>query len=367
MAIGKTSASLSISELFDKYSEISILTTIFPEIKVVPCIISSPFREDRNPSFSIYLDDNNHVRFKDFGELDCKGSLLDLLCKKWNCSFRKAFDKILEVMQGHASSDIPTKVRQIKVVSKKESSEKKIQVSIRPWAAYDYEYWASYGIEKQWLKHAEIHPISYKIITKRDENNKLQKYIFPADKYAYVFVNRKEGNLSLKIYQPMNTKGYKWCSKADKSVIDLWTKIPERGDKVIIASSMKDALCISCNLHIPALSLQGEGFDMSDSAIKSLKERYDKVYISFDGDTPGKQDAKRLSKRTGFPIIHCPILETPKEEREEVKKLTKVGLQKKDKAKDWSDIFFYFGKERFIEEFKQALLSVEGTKNNLNN
>ena len=36
----------------------------------------------------------------------------------------------------------------------------------------------------------------------------------------------------------------------------------------------------------------------------------------------------------------------------------KKGLQKKDKAKDWSDIFLYFGKERFIQEFNNALNSI---------
>ena len=159
----------------------------------------------------------------------------------------------------------------------------KIEVKVRPWEKYDYEYWASYGIEKQWLKYAEVYPISHKIIYKKDEKSgKSSKYIFPADKYAYCFVERKEGNLQIKIYQPFNTKGFKWCSKMDGSVIGLWTKIPEKGDRVVICSSLKDALCISCNLHIPTLCLQGEGYDISNTAITELKRRYKKIFISFD-------------------------------------------------------------------------------------
>ena len=356
MIVGKTTSSISIPELFEKYSEIKILTAVFPEITSIPCRIQSPFRVDNNPSFSIYLDNDNHIKFKDFGDSDCRGSLLDLLCKKWNCSFYQVFDKILEVMQKQSGSDVTIKPKQVRLMTRKESSElTKIQVAVRPWKDYDLEYWKSYGIEKQWLKYAEIYPISHKIITKKDsETGKTHKYIFPVPKFCYCYVERKEGKLSLKIYSPLS-KTHKWCSKMDSSVVSLWTKVPEYGDKIIIASSVKDALTISTNLHIPAIAPQGEAYNLSDTAIKELKRRYAKVYISYDGDDAGIKDAQKLSEVTGFKIIQCPILDTPSEDRLEVINLIKEGLDKKDKAKDWSDIFLYFGKERFMNEFNKAL------------
>ena len=305
MIVGKTSSSISVSELFEKYSEVQILTTVFPEITSIPCKISSPFRTDSNPSFGIYLDKDKHIRYKDFGESETKGGLLDLLCKKWNCSFRLVFDKILEVMQ-HSEKDtsLSVKSKQIKVLTRKETSElTKIQVAVRPWRDYDYQYWESYGIGKQWLKYAEVYPISHKIITKKDkETGKSNKYIFPADKHAYCFAERKDGNLSIKIYQPFNKK-YKWCMKMDSSVISLWTKVPEYGDRLIICSSLKDALCVSCQLHIPAIAPQGEGYGISQTAVNELKRRYKKVFICYDVDAPGIEDAKKLSKQTGFPYI----------------------------------------------------------------
>lgn len=308
MVIGKTSVSISASELFEKYSELQILTTVFPEIDKIPCKISSPFRSDSNPSFGIYMDDNKHIRFKDFGDSNCKGSLLDLLCMKWNCSFRQVFGKILEVMQKNTSEkDLSPSIKskQVKVLTRKEYSDTtKIQVAVRPWQQYDYDYWNSYGITKPWLKYAEIYPTSHKIITKKDkETGKTKKFIFPTDKYCYTYVERKDGNLSIKLYQPYNTNGYKWCSKMDSSVIGLWTKIPEYGDRVVICSSIKDALVLSCQCHIPALCLQGEGYSMSQTAVNELKRRYKNVFICFDTDTPGIEDAKKLSQQTGFPYI----------------------------------------------------------------
>lgn len=312
MVVGKTSSSISKTEIFNKFSETEVLCTVFPEITEIPCLICSPLRTDNNPSFSIYMDNNNHIRFKDHGNTGIQGGLIDLLCKYWNCTFNQCIDKICTLMI--KESDITIKPKQIKTFTRKESDTlSKLQVTIRPWRDYDYEYWNSYGITRQWLKYAEIYPISYKIITKKDSlTDKGKKYVFPADKYAYCFVERKEGKLQLKVYQPFNKNGFKWCSKMDASVIGLWTKIPEYGDRVIICSSLKDALVISCQLHIPTLCLQGEGYNISDTAIKELKRRYKKIFISFDTDEAGKMDGKKLAERTGFTNI-IPDLGTEKD------------------------------------------------------
>lgn len=328
MIVGKTSSSLSKNDIFTKYSEIDVFAAAFPNIPKLPCRISSPFRMDKHPSFSIFVD-GEHIRYRDFGT-DDKGSLLDLLCKYWNCTFSQCLDKICSLMR-EKHEDIVIKKSTLKVLTRKETDNLvKIQVTIRPWKDYDIEYWKSYGIDKVWLKHAEVYPISHKIVTKRDSvKDKAKTYIFTADKYAYAFIERKEGKISLKIYQPFS-KDFKWCSKMDASVIGLWTKIPPKGDRVIICSSLKDALCISCNLHIPAICLQGEGYDMSDTAINELKRRYSHIFISFDTDKPGLQDGEKLSIRTGFTNV-----------------VPNLGEEK-----DFSDAFKHYGKEWFIENIK---------------
>lgn len=293
MVVGKTSSSISKTEIFNCVTESQVLTAVFPQITSVPCLMCSPIRPDRKPSFSIYLSDGGHIYYKDFASGE-RGSLLDLLCQYWQCNLNQTLDKISQLFI--EKKDIAIKPKQIRILTRKESSSaSKIQVTVRPWHDYDYAYWESYGISKKWLRYGEIYPISHKIVTKEGK-----KYIFPADRYAYCFVERKEGNTQLKIYQPFNKNGFKWCSKMDSSVIGLWTKIPEEGKKVVICSSLKDALCISCQLGIPALCLQGEGYNMSDTAVNELKRRYKKVFICFDVDEPGKKDSKKLAKQTGF-------------------------------------------------------------------
>lgn len=297
MVIGKTFPSLTIEELFSKYSEIDILTTYF-NIKEIPCCINSPLRQDSRPSFSIYLNNDKKIRYIDFATGE-HGGLIDLLCHYWHCSLSKALSKIYN---DSINSSTIKPSNKIKVFTKQEKDKlSKVEVKVRPWETFDFEYWRSYGIEPKFLKYAEIYPISHKIVTKKNPiTNVISRYVFKADRYAYVFVERKERRLQLKIYQPYNTNGYKWSSKMDGSVISLWTKIPQEGDKVIICSSLKDALCVSCQLGIPTLALQGEGYSISETAINELKRRYKRVYISFDTDIPGIQDANKLALQTGF-------------------------------------------------------------------
>lgn len=119
----------------------------------------------------------------------------------------------------------------------------------------------------------------------------------------------------------------------DGSVVGLWSKIPEYGERVIICSSLKDALCVSCQLNIPTLCLQGEGYGMSDTAIKELKRRYKKVFISFDTDKAGREDSAKLAKETGF-INVIPDFGKCKDFSDYYK-----SLENKEEFKKLSDLF----------------------------
>lgn len=149
MVIGKTYSSISKTEVFSKFSETQVLSTVFPEITTIPCVICSPLREDNKPSFSIYMSSNGHIHYKDLATRD-SGGLLDLLCSYWKCNFNSALDNICMLMVN--DTNVTIKPKQIKVFTQKElNTLSKIQVTIRPWRDYDYEYWASYGITKSTL------------------------------------------------------------------------------------------------------------------------------------------------------------------------------------------------------------------------
>lgn len=295
--------------MFAKGSEMVDVKTIdefylankFLNVKKIPCVINSPLRKDNHPSFSIYSKDGIHVRYKDLATGEC-GGIFNLLQEMWGLSFENTINNIFK--------------DKVIVLNKKDYSQAKsiilpkvkIECKTRPWEKRDFEYWNQFGITETWLKHAEIYPISHYFINK-DEN----KYTFVADKYAYAYVEHKENNTAVKIYQPYNTKGRKWISGFDGSVISLWTKIPKFGEKVVICSSVKDALCLSANLSIPAIAVQGEGYAISETAKKELLKRYNKVYILFDNDEAGLKDGASLASRTGFKNLILPKINDAKD------------------------------------------------------
>lgn len=320
MAFSTGDDSVSFEEIKSKASDAD-LVSFYLGVNEIPCVINSPLRQDNRPSFGLYSKDRKRIYWVDFATNEA-GGIYDLLTLMWNCSYKDVLKRI--------QKDINKFTTGVKINSCSSSmvnrmtfhsDNKELQCKIREWRQYDIDYWNSYGISLEWLKYAEVYPISHKIVISDGK-----KYVFGADKLAYAYVERKEGKVTLKIYQPLNKNGYKWSNKHDKSVISLWTKVPEYGDKICICSSLKDALCLWANSGIPSIAVQGEGYNMSETAISELKRRFKKVYILFDNDEAGLADGEKLAKQTGF---------------------TNVILPDFNGGKDVSDLFKSVGKSKF--------------------
>ena len=334
MAFSSGNTSITLNDILSKVSEADILYHYF-NVSNIPCVISSPLRVDKDPSFGIYTLDGNKIYWKDLSK-NISGGLWDMLGEYWGVNYKEVLNKVWKdlpnITTTYAKSSKMGKPQSISNYTE----ETDLQCKVREWKHYDIEYWESYGISLNWLKYADIYPISHKIVIKGDN-----KFIFVADKYAYAYVERKDNKVTLKIYQPFNKK-FKWSNKHDRSVISLWTKIPEYGDKLIICSSMKDALCVWANTGIPCIAIQGEGYTISDTAISELKKRYKYIYILLDNDEAGILDARKLSQSTGFTNLVLPD----------------YG------AKDCSDLFKLLNN---INEFKQVILSlINGEEININ-
>ena len=295
--ISKGQDTITIKDLREVISDDEVASK-YLNITSVPILILSPLRKEKNPSVSIFRLPDGNIGFKDFGTNE-KGTIYDLLSKIWNISKKQVYRRILK-----------DNISSVYLINKTKSRKKKLKtnystlnVKIREWKSWDIEFWESFGISLEWLKFGDVYPISTIFI---NEN----KVTIPAEKYAYVYVERKDNKVTLKIYQPYSTN-YKWMSKNDSSVWDLWTKIPEKGDKLIITSSRKDALCVWENTGIPAISLQGEGYIPKESVINELKSRFTDIYILYDNDFQSEENhgriyGKHLSTLFGLKQIEIP-------------------------------------------------------------
>lgn len=310
-------------------------------ISTIPILINNPCRTDNNPSLGLSMLPDGNVYYKDFATGD-SGDGIKLLMELWKCSRVDAYKKI--------EKDLLSINKKVTVTETTKSSGVRVKYShtelgckIREWKDYDLEYWNRFGIDLNTLKKAEVYPISYKFFYKDGKQN----YV-AAPKYSYAFIERKEGKITMKLYSPFIKGLGKWFTSTDKSVISLWTLLPEKGDKVCICSSLKDSLTMMCNTNIPSICPQGEKYPISNTAMKVLKSRFNEIYVIYDNDEPGIEDAKALCFKHNIINVTLP----------EFKKID--GTQ----GKDLAELRESYGKEKFndliiplLEESKEKWIN----------
>lgn len=265
-----------------------------------PCSIQSPLRDDDDrPSFSMQ-ERGGVIFWKDFGTGQ-SGTVITLLAKLWNVTFKEALLKI--------KLDTEHVVPRYSLVRKYKgklhlTSNSSIKVRIRRWKKWDVEFWESFGISEEFCTWCNVYPISHAFFTKEDDEGKKHTICVPMDKYAYAYFEWKDGKQSIKLYQPYS-QTMKWLSKHDASVWDLWKQAFLWADKksnenLIITSSRKDAMCLWENLRIPSMSLQGEGYLPKPQVMQQVLDKFKNVYLWYDNDfkhkddNPGQDNARKL-------------------------------------------------------------------------
>lgn len=273
---------------------------LYMGIDKFPCKLSSPLREDDDtPSFSM-IERDGKIFWKDFGT-GTSGDAVKLMSLFWMVTYHEALLKI--------KSDEEHRAPRLNLIRKYKgkihlTSSSDIKVKVREWRDWDVEYWKSYGISKKFCQWCNVFPISHAFFSKEDEKGIKRTVCVPMDKYAYAYFEWKDGKESIKLYQPYS-QSMKWLSKHDLSVWDLWKQAFKwaniKSDKaVILTSSRKDAMCLWENLHIPAMSLQGEGYLPKPQVMQQVLDRFKNVYIWYDNDfkhtedNPGQDNARKL-------------------------------------------------------------------------
>ena len=315
---------ISIAEVKEHISDIDIASR-YLGITEIPTCINSMLRKDNNPSLALFeSQDRKSVLFKDFGTNET-GNIYKLLSLIWHISVDEVLEKIYNdtlECKYYGKKYHGTKV--------KRRGKRKIDVELREWRIYDKEYWHTYGITLKALEYFNVFPVKTIII----EN----EYYIPAEKHSYVYIERKDDKTTIKIYQPLS-KTHKWFGTHNSSVWDLWRQLPEKGEKLIITSSRKDAMCLWVNTKIPSVSLQGEGYIPKETVVDELKGRFEKIYVLYDNDFEAEQN---------YGHIYGEILANRFD-------LTQIEIPSEYRSKDPSDLFKNHGKNVFKEVINNLL------------
>lgn len=281
MAFSEGQYSDTYSMIISEVSEEAILA-YYLNITELPASLKAPYRIDNVSSVRIGYTPFGYINYYDFGTNE-HGNIFDFLAKVWGMKTSLVKDKVLREKDKINAQNIQITSRPKSIQNSTSNLRRKvsnIKVRTREWKDYDLEFWNSFGINKEWLEFGQIYPISHLLYSNFSSDNLI---VVPCEKYAYTYVEFKDGEPTFKIYQPFS-KDFKWLSSHNSSVWDLWSQLPDKGERLIITSSRKDALSIWANTGIPATGLQGEGYIPKEHVVNQLKERFDTIYVLYDND-----------------------------------------------------------------------------------
>lgn len=284
--------------------------------------ISSPFRKDNNPSFSIYIKDGK-LRHHDFGDDRYKGDCIDLVKQLFNLDTKEAILKIAKdfgISEGVDNSARITSTYTKPYISEKASHL--IQISARRWSAEDIAYWKQFGITTTMLREDNVYPVKEAYLNKRRIGMWKDELV-----YAYQY---DEG---IKLYFPNREKKEKWKSNIPLTVVEN-QKVLENAKRVIITKAKKDRLVLSRYMD-NVLNVQNETRAcFTPEFVKKLEGK--EVWINYDSDDVGVKNCTAITKEFGFKYVNVPREYLP--------------------VKDFSDLYKEHGEKVLLQVLKSKNL-----------
>ena len=136
--------------------------------------------------------------------------------------------------------------------------------------------------------------------------------------YAFKFNSR------YKIYSPYDDKN-KWLSNTKKTDVQGYNQLPNKGERLIITSSLKDVMCLYAAGY-NSIAMQSEMQIPDEKLINELKERFNTIEILYDNDfdkasNPGQTMARKICDLYEFKNICIPDQFTSKDPSDLVAKV----------------------------------------------
>lgn len=288
-------------------------------------LFKSKFRSDNNPTVCYYKNSKGRLIVKDFGSDFC-GDWLYVVQHKFSCDFVKALliaANDFGIVKNSTLAVNPVKVEST-ILEPVQSSI--IQVEIRPFQQYELDWWLSYGITESTLKRFNVFSC---------KNIWLNGHLFhletPTQK-IFGYFGGKKNNMDLwRLYFPNNHK-FKFLSNWEKTKIQ--GLLPKNGGNLlVITKSLKDCMLLY-ELGITAIAPNSENLFVTDSQLDRLKQKFKNIVVGYDNDLPGIEGMNRIKR------IHP--------------ELKFVFIPRKYEAKDISDFYKKYGKDKTLELINKA-------------
>ena len=320
--------------LLSKNSEETYMS-YYLKVPIKKGLFRSPLRRDNHNTCSFFRGSSGNLYFKDFATGQCltfEGVVMAL----HNCTYHNAL-KIIAKDFGYIQSEQPEIHKsEIKIQPKFESEKETfIQVEIKDFSESELKWWNSFGISEQTLKKYKIYSVKTVFLNGSVYAQSTQH----SPIFGYYF-GKKENIEQWRIYIPKR-KEFRFIGNVSTKTVQGYKQLPETGKVLVITKSMKD-VCLLSTLGIPAIAPNSETQFVSDKMLDELRNRFKNIALLYDSDLTGVRFMNKIRKQHRDLIV-CMI-------------------PRKYEAKDISDFYQKYGKNKTIELIKDCINYIKHEK-----
>ena len=323
--------------------------------------ISSPFSDDKKPSFKVYKF-NGTFKCSSTGKqgdvfqfvaelknLNCKTDfkkVLEIIAMEmnlplqYNCnSFEKPY-KIVENLVKSSNTTIAMPLQyncnEIEKTIAMEKSTSKLIVTIRAFTKLDLLYWSKLGVEKSTLEKYKLHSISsYCWSEKKPIYTKKESVAFAIElngNFKLYIPNQTEIGIKKNVLPPFPT-----------GIFGLEQLGTQKVENLIICAGEKDTI-VASSRGFSAVTFGSEASHPKKEQIEQLQFNCNSLFICYDNDKTGENGKNALIKR--FPKI-IPL---------------QLPLNKNIKGYDITDYFQQHNAQDFQEIINLAVKNKNGVE-----
>lgn len=270
--------------ILERMDEIDIYKKFLGDIQI-GSVTRSPFREDKNPSFGLFVASTGSILYKDYATGE-SGDVFKMLSNMWGCSLRTVYKRIVE-----ETPNLETAIKPLY----KHNIRKPIDIAIkrRKFSEEDLNYWFDrYNIGTDTLEKFNVFAIDYYVV----DNTIRDTYKLGNPLYAY------KVNSKFRIYKPLSTTKFaKWRGNlSNDNVFGLEQLV--KSNTLIITKSLKDVMVLH-EMGYPAIAPASESSVIPQEIMLKVCNKRQDITILFDNDETGIKFAERYTQKYGIPHI----------------------------------------------------------------
>lgn len=298
-------------------------------IPVKKGLFKSPLRSDNHVTCSFFRGKSGNLYFKDFASGQCL-TFEGVVMEKYNCNYPTAL-KIIANDFGLTKNK--TSKKAIKIQPKYEEEKQTfIQVEVKNFSDAELKWWESFGITKSILNKFKVFSCKTVFLN----SNIFAQTTQHSPIYGYYF-GKKENIEQWRIYMPKR-KEFRFIGNVSTKTIQGYKQLAKNGKLVVITKSMKDVMCLY-SLGIPAIAPNSETQQLDKKMLDELKSRFNYIVYFYDNDLPGIKGMQKIRKE--FP------------------ELLYYWIPRKYEAKDISDFYHKYGKDKTINFIKNEIKRIK--------